>query len=146
MGCLNKIQIIGNLGANPELRYTEDGTPVCNFSVATTESWTPKDGERQEHTEWHRVSMWGKIAEIAAQYLSKGKQVYIEGALRSNKWVDKEGVNRVGYEIRGQQMVLLGQGPPRDAQESPPNRDAGARRRENPPAQPDTRSDDDCPF
>ena len=76
MGSLNRVQLIGNLGRDPELRYTPEGTPVCNFSVATTEAWTSKSGDKQEKTEWHRISMWGKLGEIAGQYLKKGRQVY----------------------------------------------------------------------
>jgi len=107
MGSLNRVQLIGNLGRDPELRYTTDGTPVCNFSVATTEQWGTKTGEKQEKTEWHRISLWGKIAEIAAQYLKKGRQVYIEGSIRSREYTDKEGQKKTAYEIRGDKMVML---------------------------------------
>ena len=104
MGYLNRVQLIGNLGRDPELRYTPEGTPVCNFSVATTEAWTSKAGDKQEKTEWHRISMWGKLGEIAGQYLKKGRQVYVEGSIRSREYLDKEGVKKTAYEIRGDRM------------------------------------------
>lgn len=108
MGSLNRVQLIGNLGRDPELRYTPDGTPVCNFTLATTEQWSTKAGEKQEKTEWHRISLWGKIAEISAQYLKKGRQVYIEGSIRSREYTDKEGQKKTSVEIRGDRMVMLG--------------------------------------
>jgi len=110
MGALNRVQLIGNLGQDPELRYTPDGTPVANFSIATTEQWKSKAGEKQEHTEWHRISMWGKLGEIAGQYLKKGRQCYVEGSIRSRKYKDKEGVEKTAYEIRGDRLVMLNSG------------------------------------
>lgn len=107
MGSLNRVQLIGNLGRDPELRYMTDGTPVCNFSVATTEAWTTKAGEKQEKTEWHRISLWGKLGEIAGQYLKKGRQVYVEGSIRSREYTDKEGLKKTAYEIRADRMVML---------------------------------------
>jgi len=105
---LNKVMLIGNLGADPEVRYTQDGTCVCNIRVATTERWKNRNGEPQERTEWHRVVLWGRLGEIAGQYLSKGRQVYIEGRLETRKWTDKEGNERYTTEIRAQTMQMLG--------------------------------------
>lgn len=107
---MNKVMLIGNLGADPEARYLQDGTCVCNLRIATTERWKSKDGEKQERTEWHRVEMWGKLGEIAAQYLSKGSQIYVEGQVRTDKWQDKEGNDRYTTKIRANEMKMLGGG------------------------------------
>lgn len=109
MGSLNRVQLIGNVGKDPETKYLTDGTPVVNLTVATNEEWKDKaTGERQSHTEWHRISFFGKTAEIAGQYLRKGKQVFIEGSIRSREYTDKDGQKRTSYEIRGDRMVMLG--------------------------------------
>ena len=109
MASVNKVIVIGNLGKDPESRYTASGDAVCNFSVATTESWKDKStGEKKEETEWHRVSVFGKLAEICGQYLKKGSQVYIEGSLKTRKWADKDGQERYTTEIRCNQMKMLG--------------------------------------
>lgn len=106
---INKVIIVGNLGADPEVRYTSGGTPVCSLSVATSEQWTDKQsGERQERTEWHRVKMFGKLAEIAGEYLKKGRQVYIEGSLRTDKYTDKNGVDKYSTDIIANDMQMLG--------------------------------------
>jgi single-strand DNA-binding protein len=106
---INKVIIVGNLGADPEVRYTGGGTPVCSLSVATSEQWTDKQsGERQERTEWHRVKLFGKLAEIAGEYLKKGRQVYIEGSLRTDKYTDKNGVERYSTDIVASDMQMLG--------------------------------------
>lgn len=105
---LNKATLIGNLGADPETRYMQDGTCVCNIRIATTERFKDKSGERQERTEWHRVVLWGKLGEIAAQYLHKGSQVYIEGKIETRKWTNKEGVDVYTTEIRANEMKMLG--------------------------------------
>ncbi len=105
---VNKVILIGNLGRDPEIRYTRDGTAVANLNIATSDSWKDAQGQRQERTEWHRVVAWDKLAEIAKEYLSKGKQVYIEGRLETRSWEDKEGHKRTTTEIRAQQMVMLG--------------------------------------
>lgn len=105
---LNKVMLIGNLGADPETRYTQDGTCVTNIRLATTERFKNREGERQERTEWHRVVLWGKLGEIANQYLAKGRQVYIEGKIETRKWTDKEGNDRYSTEIRANQMQMLG--------------------------------------
>ena len=108
MAGVNKVILIGNLGRDPELRYTQGGSPVCRLSVATTRQWTSKDGERQEETEWHRVTVWGKSAEHCNQYLSKGRQVYVEGKLRTSKWQDQNGQDRWTTEVVAFQVSFLG--------------------------------------
>ena len=107
---VNKVILIGNLGADPEIRYTTSGTAVATLRLATTESWMDKSGERTERTEWHRVIVWGKSAETASQYLSKGKQVYVEGRLQTREWTDKDGNKRFTTEINANQFVMLGRG------------------------------------
>ncbi len=110
MGSVNRVILVGNLGADAELRYTGGGAAVANFRLATTEVFKDKDGQKQEQTEWHRVSLWGKQAETIAQWLVKGKQVYVEGRLQTRKWQDKEGNDRYTTEVRGDRVVLLGGG------------------------------------
>jgi single-strand DNA-binding protein len=106
---INKVILIGNLGVDPEVKYTPSGTAVTNISVATTESWKDKQsGERQEKTEWHRVVMFTRLAEIAGEYLRKGSQVYIEGRLQTRKWQDKNGQDRYTTEIVANDMQMLG--------------------------------------
>ena len=105
---VNKVILIGNLGADPELRYTPSGAAVATLSVATNEVWKDNDGNQQQRTEWHRVILWRKLAEVAGQYLSKGSQVYIEGRLRTRSWEDKDGVKRYTTEIIGNNMQMLG--------------------------------------
>lgn len=104
---VNKVILIGNLGRDPEIRYTTGGRAVANFSVATTDSYTTKDGEKQETTEWHRIVAWGKLAEICGEYLTKGKMVYIEGSLQTRSWEDKEGNTRRTTEIVARNMEIL---------------------------------------
>lgn len=108
MGSVNKVILVGNLGRDPEVRYTQGGAPVANFTLATNESWTDKAGAKQERTEWHRVVAWGKTAEIARDHLGKGKQVYIEGTLQTRQWEDRDGNKRQTTEIRAGRLVLLG--------------------------------------
>jgi single-strand DNA-binding protein len=110
MGSVNKLILVGNLGRDAELRYTAGGAPVSSFSLATTEVWNDKGGQRQERTEWHRISLWGKSAESLQEYLVKGKQIYVEGRIQYREWTDKEGVKRTTAEIRGDRVVLLGSG------------------------------------
>ena len=106
---VNKVIIIGNLGADPETRAMPSGTTVANLRVATSESWRDKQtGEQQERTEWHRVALFGRLAEIAGEYLRKGSQVYIEGSLRTRKWQDKQGNERYSTEIVGNELQMLG--------------------------------------
>jgi single-strand DNA-binding protein len=108
MSSLNKIMLIGHLGRDPEIRYTPDGTPVATFSLATSESWTDKNGSRQERTEWHTVVAWKRLAELSKKYLTKGRQVYVEGRIQSREWNDREGNKRRSTEVIAGQMVLLG--------------------------------------
>ncbi|HTY03331.1 MAG TPA: single-stranded DNA-binding protein [Rhodocyclaceae bacterium] len=109
MASVNKVIIVGNLGADPETRYMPNGDAVCNIRVATTESWKDKQsGEKKEITEWHRVVFYRKLAEIAGQYLKKGSQVYLEGRIRTRKWTDKEGQERYTTEIEANEMQMLG--------------------------------------
>jgi single-strand DNA-binding protein len=107
MASVNKVILIGNLGKDPEVRYTQGGAAVANFSVATNEKWT-KDGQTQEKTEWHRIVVWGKTAENCGQYLKKGRSVYIEGRLQTRKWTDKEGRDQYTTEIVAQFVQFLG--------------------------------------
>ena len=109
MASVNKVILIGNLGADPESRFAPSGDAICNIRLATTETWRDKNtGERREATEWHRVAFFGKLAEIAGQYLRKGSQVYIEGSLRTRKWQDQSGQDRYTTEIRADEMKMLG--------------------------------------
>lgn len=108
MASVNRVILVGNLGDNPETRFLPNGDQVANVSIATTENWKDKTGEKQSKTEWHRVIMFGKQAEIAEKYLSKGSQIYIEGKLQTRKWEDKSGVERYTTEIIADRMQMLG--------------------------------------
>src|SRR6266571_2152349 len=109
MASVNKVIIVGNLGADPETRYTPSGDAVTNIRVATTDRWKDKtSGEMKEATEWHRIAFFGRLAEVAGEYLKKGSQVYVEGSLRTRKWQDKEGQDRYSTDIRGDVMQMLG--------------------------------------
>jgi single-strand DNA-binding protein len=108
MASVNKVIIIGNLGRDPETRYMPDGGAITNISVATTDKWKDKSGEMQEKTEWHRVAFFGKLAEIAGEYLKKGSQVYVEGRLQTRKWQDKDGQDKYSTEIVANVMQMLG--------------------------------------
>jgi single-strand DNA-binding protein len=142
MGSVNKVILIGNLGRDPEVRYTQGGAPVANFTLATNESWTDKSGARQERTEWHRVVVWGKTAEIVREHLTKGKQVYVEGSLQTRQWDDKEGNKRSTTEVKALRVVLLGRpdggGDMRGS--AAPAMDAGSDESQAPP------EGDDIPF
>ncbi|AHX14600.1 single-stranded DNA-binding protein [Dyella jiangningensis] len=108
---INKVIIVGNLGADPETRYTSGGAAITSIRIATSESWTDKQsGEKQERTEWHRVKLFGRLAEIAGEYLKKGRQVYIEGSLRTDKYTDKDGIERFSTDIIANEMQMLGGG------------------------------------
>jgi single-strand DNA-binding protein len=132
MASVNKVILIGNLGRDPETRYMPDGGAVTNISVATTDAWKDKNGEKQEKTEWHRVAFFGKLAEIAGEYLKKGSQVYVEGRLQTRKWQDKEGVDKYSTEIIADRMQMLGSrqgmggGAGGGAEREMPEREAGA--------------------
>lgn len=106
---VNKVILIGNLGADPEIRHTGSGTAICSFTLATSESWTDKQsGEKQERTEWHRIKIFGRLGEIAHEYLKKGRQVYIEGSIRTDKFTGKDGVEKYFTEIIANEMQMLG--------------------------------------
>jgi single-strand DNA-binding protein len=105
---VNKVILVGNLGRDPETRYTGSGQAVCNFSIATSETFKDRNGERQKRTEWHKIVVWGKLAEICQQYLKKGAQIFIEGKIQSREWQDKEGNKRTSFEIVARDMRMLG--------------------------------------
>jgi len=146
MGSVNKVILVGNLGRDAELRYTPGGAAVAKFSLATTETWNDKSGQKQERTEWHNIDIWGKQAETLTEYLRKGKQVYVEGRLQTDEYTDKEGIKRKSTKIRGDRIVLLGGGGgggggyARDESEGSRAPAGGAEA----PAEPLT--DDDIPF
>ena len=155
---INKVILVGNLGADPETRYTTGGSAVTTIRIATSESWRDKQtGEQQERTEWHRVKFFGRLAEIAGEYLKKGRQVYVEGSLRTDKYTDKEGIERYTTEIIANEMQMLGSGGGgeggssaggggygRDRSERGPARQQQAQRPSQPPA--DDFGDDYIPF
>ena len=130
---LNKVILIGRLGRDPEVRYMPNGEAVCNFSVATSEKYTDKTAQRQEATEWHNVTMYRKLAEIAGQYLTKGSQVYLEGKIQSRKYQGKDGIERTAYDIIANEMKMLGGNAQTPAQKQQP-------------AQAQEDIDDDVPF
>lgn len=119
MAGVNKVIILGNLGGDPEVRALPSGVKVANINIATSESYTGKDGQRVEQTEWHRVELWDNLASIAEQYLKKGNQVYIEGKIRSEEWQDKSGATMRGYRIRATSMNLIGSKNDRPLSDSP---------------------------
>ncbi|MEE8305896.1 MAG: single-stranded DNA-binding protein [Gammaproteobacteria bacterium] len=143
---VNKVILVGNLGADPETRYMPSGSAVTNIRIATSESWKDKtSGEQQERTEWHSIAFFGRLAEIAAEYLRKGSQVYIEGRLRTRKWQDKQGADRWSTEVIANEMQMLGSRPGAGA----PAMEAsggGGRPASAPPAPPAEDFDDDIPF
>lgn len=108
MASVNKVILVGNLGADPEIRHLPSGDVVANLRIATTDTWKDKDGSKQENTEWHRVSFFGRQAEVCGEYLRKGSQVYVEGAIRTRKWQDKDGQDRYSTEIKGDRLQMLG--------------------------------------
>ncbi len=142
MASINKVILIGNLGQDPELKYLQSGDAVCNFSIATTESWKDRDGNQQDRTEWHNIVAYKRLAEICGEYLKKGKPVYIEGKIRTRSWEDQNGVKRYTTEIIVDQMQMLGR---RDD-------DAGQtsyspqQNKQQPKASPAIDDDDDLPF
>lgn len=159
-GSINKVILIGNLGADPDTRYTGSGTAICTLSLATTESWVDKNsGQKQERTEWHRVKVFGKLAEICQEYLQKGRQVYIEGSLRTDKYTGKDGVERYSTDIIASNMQMLGggsgqqqaqgQGHGQARQQAAPQQRSPAPQRPPEPAYAGNESypqDDDIPF
>ena len=147
---INKVILIGNLGADPDVRYTASGAAVCNINLATTETWRDREsGEQQEKTEWHRVVFFGRLAEIVAEYLRKGSQVYIEGRLQTRKWQDKEGNDRYTTEIVANEMQMLGGrggGAGSDYNQSAPRQDSAPREKTGTGSSEDDFVDDDIPF
>ncbi len=143
MGSVNKVILVGNLGRDAELRYTPGGAAVATINMATTEVWNDKAGQRQEKTEWHRVVLWGKQAESLAEYLTKGKQVYVEGRLQTRQWDDKDGNKRYTTEVRGDRVVLLSGGG-RGAPAERPAEGLAVHAAANEPAE--ALTDDDIPF
>ena len=143
---LNKAILIGRLGRDPEVRHMPNGEAVCNFSIATDETWKDQSGQRQTKTEWHAITLYRRMAEVAGQYLKKGSQVYIEGRIQSRKYTGKDGIERTAYEIIGNEMKMLGGGNDSGQQNAqhtppaPPSRQAPAA-----PAQP-VDDIDDVPF
>ena len=141
---INKVILVGNLGADPEVRYTGGGTAIASLRIATSEQWTDKQsGQKQERTEWHRVKLFGRLAEIAGEYLKKGRQVYIEGSLRTDKYTDKDGIERYSTDIIANDLQMLGGG------------HGGEQHSNNPPPQrqsapigsgAEAMDDDDIPF
>ncbi len=105
---VNKVILVGNLGADPEIRYTPSGAAVANFRIATTESWKDSEGQRQDRTEWHRIVVWGKLAELCGEYLAKGRMVYVEGKLQTRQWDDRDGNKRYTTEVQGREVTFLG--------------------------------------
>jgi len=140
MAALNKVMLIGNLGRDPELRFTPSGRAVANFSIATTERWKDKEGKDQERTDWHNIVLWGRQAEISKDYLRKGKQIYLEGRIQTRTYDDKDGNKRWITEIVGQRFLMLGRKDEGEAEEFPPPVDSSAQ-----PAGPAT-GDEDLPF
>ena len=145
---LNKVILIGRLGKDPEVRYMPNGEAVCNFSVATSESWKDQSGQRQEKTEWHNITMYRRLAEIAGQYLKKGSQVYLEGKIQTRKYTDKNGVERTAYDIIANEMKMLGGGgnDGQQAQQAQNGTPPESPRRQATPAAPIEDIDDDIPF
>jgi single-strand DNA-binding protein len=147
MASVNKVILIGNLGRDPEIRYTQSGDPIANFSIATNEAWTDKSGQKQERTEWHRVEVFGKTAQVARDYLTKGRSVYIEGTIRYDEWTDKDGNKRNTTKIRvsgpNSRLVMLG---------GRGEGSGGGERGSGPPSEPAAggedfqATDDDVPF
>jgi single-strand DNA-binding protein len=109
-GSVNKVILVGHLGKDPEVRYTPNGQAVANFTVATNDSWTDKAGQKQDRTEWHRIVVWAKLAELCGEYLSKGRQVYLEGRLQTREWTNKEGAKQYTTEVVANQVVFLSGG------------------------------------
>ena len=139
-GAVNKVILVGHLGGEPEMRYTQGGTPVANFSIATNESWTNKDGQKQDKKEWHRIIVWSKLAEICVEYLSKGRQVYVEGKLQTRQWENRDGNKQYTTEIVAREVVFLG------GAGTTPNSSVSQTNTNNTHEDPPAPVDDDLPF
>ena len=146
---VNKVILVGYLGRDPEVRYMPQGDAVCNFSIATSESWKDQSGQRQERTEWHAITFYRKLAEIAGQYLKKGSLIYLEGKIQSRKYTDKQGVERTAYEIIGDEMKMLGgrnDSQPTQQSSPPPAPPQAQSAQPVQPVQPAADIDSDIPF
>ena len=146
---LNKVILIGRLGRDPECRYLPNGEAVCNFSIATDESWKDKNGQRQTRTEWHAITLYRKLAEIAAQYLKKGSQVYIEGRIQSRKYTGKDGIERTAFDIIASEMKMLDSKSSGGAEQytpTPQPTPQPVKRQASPQAVPQEEIDDSIPF
>ena len=143
---LNKVILIGRLGRDPEVRYMPNGEAVCNFSIATSETWNDRNGQRVERTEWHNVTMYRKLAEIAGQYLIKGSQVYLEGKIQSRKYQGKDGIERTAYDIIVNEMKMLGGGSDGQQAQQAQAETPTPPRRQAAPTAPVEDIDDDIPF
>jgi len=141
MASVNKVILIGNLGRDPEVKYTQNGTAVANLSVATNEVWTDKSGQKQERTEWHRVVVWGKQAQVLSEHLTRGKQVYVEGALQTRSWDDRDGNKRYTTEVRAVRVLMLGRAETARVEPESPGPEAGPE-----PAGPETNGEEEVPF
>jgi single-strand DNA-binding protein len=147
-GSVNKVILVGRLGKDPEVKYTPSGTPVAKFTLATDEVFKDRTGEQQRRTEWHTVVAWSKLAEICGEYLVKGKQVYIEGSIRSRQWEDQTGNKRTAYEIVARDMKMLGSRADAERGVMAPSRSAAPSETDSPPAPPPSPeiTDEDIPF
>ena len=147
MGSVNKAILVGNLGRDAEIRFTAGGTPVATVSLATTERFTDREGQKREDTQWHRIVIWGKTAESLHEYLTKGKQIYVEGRIQTREWTDKEGKPAKTTEIRADRIVLLGGGGGGEGRGPRPQRDRYSETESHAePAHVDAPQDDDIPF
>ena len=157
MASVNEVIVVGNLGKDPEVRYTANGGAICSIAVATSRQWKDKvSGERQEETEWHRITLFDRLAEIAGEYLKKGRSVYVEGRLKTRRYTDKDGVEKYATDIIATEMQLLGGRDVGNEISDPPTRSTPAPHRDAPgatakppvkrPLEPSSREDDDIPF
>lgn len=151
MAGLNKVMLIGNVGGDPEIRTLPSGSKVANFSLATSESYTDRSGQKQTQTEWHRIEMWDGLASIAEQYVRKGDPLFVEGKIRNEKWTDQNGVERSGVRIRGLSMQMLGsrssgESTSSNQQQTPASNYSSQQPQSTSTSQPTTSSDDDLPF
>jgi single-strand DNA-binding protein len=146
MASLNRVTLIGNLGANPEVRATPNGVPVANFNIATSEAWKDAKGAKQERTDWHRIVAWGKLAELCGKYLAKGRLVYIEGRMQTREWQDREGVKRYTTEVQAQRVTFLGGGRAEQPAENHPAAPDAAEETEGHDYGPPPMGNEDAPF
>ncbi|MCL2626095.1 MAG: single-stranded DNA-binding protein [Cystobacterineae bacterium] len=146
MAGVNKVILVGNLGADPEVRFTPSGQAVANFRIATSEGWKDKDGQKQERTEWHRIVVWGKLGELCGEYLKKGRQVYLEGRLQTREWNDKEGKKNYTTEVVVSNVCFLGSPEGRRMEGGGRRDEGGGSMHGYPPDSHPEPMDDDIPF